>query len=54
MLKLKIGYPSRAEERQILDLMARTIEPPQRTPVVIRSKSWRRGRSSTTFTSMTK
>src|ERR1700689_4999669 len=24
MLKLKIGYPSRAEERQILDLMART------------------------------
>src|SRR5213596_543867 len=24
MLKLRIGYPSRAEERQILDLMART------------------------------
>ena len=24
MFKLKIGYPSRAEERQILDLMART------------------------------
>jgi len=23
MLKLKIGYPSRAEERQILDVMAR-------------------------------
>ena len=28
MLKLKIGYPSRAEERQILDLMARTSGTP--------------------------
>ena len=28
MLKLKIGYPSRAEERQILDLMARTTNLP--------------------------
>src|SRR2546422_3989869 len=28
MLKLKIGYPSRAEERQILDLMARTSGAP--------------------------
>jgi MoxR-like ATPase len=29
MLKLKIGYPSRDEERQILDLMARTSNLPQ-------------------------
>jgi MoxR-like ATPase len=29
MLKLKIGYPSREEERQILDLMARTSNLPQ-------------------------
>jgi len=28
MLKLKIGYPNRAEERQILDLMARTANLP--------------------------
>jgi len=28
MLKLKIGYPSRTEERQILDLMARTSRLP--------------------------
>src|SRR5687768_6953498 len=28
MLKLKIGYPSREEERQILDLMAKTSGPP--------------------------
>ena len=34
MLKLKIGYPSRAEERQILDLMARTSTPPTTSPVV--------------------
>jgi MoxR-like ATPase len=34
MLKLKIGYPSRAEERQILDLMARTSHLPVVTPVV--------------------
>src|SRR5215813_10119198 len=34
MLKLKIGYPSRAEERQILDLMARTSGTPSSTPVV--------------------
>src|SRR5213595_2585287 len=34
MLKLKIGYPSRAEERQILDLMARTSGPPVTTAVV--------------------
>src|SRR6201997_2579095 len=34
MLKLKIGYPSRAEERQILDLMARTSGTPVTTPVV--------------------
>src|SRR5207302_11471436 len=34
MLKLKIGYPSREEERQILDLMARTNNPPSTSPVV--------------------
>ena len=34
MLKLKIGYPSRAEERQILDLMARTSGTPTSTAVV--------------------
>ncbi len=34
MLKLKIGYPSRAEERQILDLMARTSGHPTAQPVV--------------------
>src|SRR4029434_8973315 len=34
MLKLKIGYPSRAEERQILDLMARTSGTPVTSPVV--------------------
>jgi len=34
MLKLKLGYPTRAEERQILDLMARTTNPPHTNPVV--------------------
>src|SRR5215470_1157856 len=34
MLKLKIGYPSREEERQILDLMARTSNLPSAGPVV--------------------
>ncbi len=34
MLKLKIGYPSRAEERQILDLMARTTGLPSTHAVV--------------------
>jgi MoxR-like ATPase len=34
MLKLKIVYPSRAEERQVLDLMARTGPPPTAQPVV--------------------
>ena len=34
MLKLKIDYPSRAEERQILDLMARTNTPPGASAVV--------------------
>ncbi len=34
MLKLKIGYPSREEERQILDLMARTTNLPSARPVV--------------------
>ena len=34
MLKLKIGYPAREEERQILDLMARTSGQPVTSPVV--------------------
>ena len=34
MLKLKIGYPSRGEERQILDLMAKTSHLPSVTSVV--------------------
>jgi MoxR-like ATPase len=34
MLKLKIGYPSRGEERQILDLMAKTSHLPTVTTVV--------------------
>ncbi|MCL4180654.1 MAG: MoxR family ATPase [Verrucomicrobia bacterium] len=34
MLKLRIGYPSRDEERQILELMARTSGVPVTTPVV--------------------
>src|SRR5205814_4583251 len=34
MLKLRIGYPSREEERQILDLMARTSGLPSATAVV--------------------
>jgi MoxR-like ATPase len=34
MLKLRIGYPSREEERQILELMARTSGVPATTPVV--------------------
>ncbi|MDQ6632566.1 MAG: AAA family ATPase, partial [Verrucomicrobiota bacterium] len=35
MLKLKINYPSRAEERLILDLMAHTTPPPSAQPVVM-------------------
>ena len=34
MLKLKIGYPTRSEERQILDLMARTSGTPVTSAVV--------------------
>ncbi len=34
MLKLKIGYPSRQEERQILEAMARTSGAPSASPVV--------------------
>src|SRR6266480_4032162 len=34
MLKLKIAYPSRAEERQILDLMARTTNLPTVAQVI--------------------
>src|SRR5437899_2277719 len=44
MLKLKIGYPSREEERQILDLMARTNSPPGTEPVVERSEERRVGK----------
>jgi MoxR-like ATPase len=34
MLKLKIGYPTREEERQIMDLMARTSAVPEATAVL--------------------
>ena len=34
MLKLRVDYPTRAEERLILDLMARTGPPPETKPVV--------------------
>jgi MoxR-like ATPase len=34
MMKLRIGYPSREEERQILDRMATTTEPRPASPVV--------------------
>lgn len=34
MLKLRIGYPTRNEEREILDLMAKTTAPPHTEPVV--------------------
>jgi MoxR-like ATPase len=34
MLKLKIGYPTREEERQIMDLMARTSAAPEATAVL--------------------
>src|SRR5205809_1072895 len=34
MLKLKIGYPARGEERQILDLMGRTSNLPTINPVI--------------------
>src|SRR5436305_4158370 len=34
MLKLRVGYPSREEERQVLDLMARTGPPPTAQAVV--------------------
>src|SRR2546428_3255997 len=34
MLKLRIGYPNRQEERQILDVMARTSGPPVTSAVV--------------------
>jgi MoxR-like ATPase len=38
MLKLKIGYPSREEERSILDLMARTNNLPEAVAVVERDQ----------------
>jgi MoxR-like ATPase len=34
MLKLSVPYPSKAEERQILDRMASTLPPPEPTPVL--------------------
>ncbi len=34
MLKLRVGYPSKAEERQILDLMATSAPNPKVSPVV--------------------
>ena len=34
MLKLRIGYPTRDEERQILELMAKTTAPPQTQPII--------------------
>ena len=34
MLKLAIGYPSKAEEREIMDRMAQTAKPPTVQPVV--------------------
>jgi len=34
MLKLRLNYPSRAEERQILDLMAHTVNLPVARPVI--------------------
>ncbi len=34
MLKLRVGYPTREEERQILDLMAHTVNLPEVSPVV--------------------
>ena len=44
MLKLKIVYPSREEERQILDFMARTTVPAGGQPVVSPKKSCRPAR----------
>jgi MoxR-like ATPase len=34
LMKLRIGYPSREEERQILERMATTAEPPRVAPVI--------------------
>jgi MoxR-like ATPase len=34
MLKLRIEYPTRAEEREILELMGRTGKPPEAQPVI--------------------
>lgn len=34
MLKIKIDYPAKEEERQILDLMAKTAPPPPTRPVI--------------------
>ena len=45
MLKLKIGYPSRAEERQILEMMAKTSGTPTCSAVVTSQQIFRRARS---------
>ena len=51
MLKLKIGYPSRAEERQILGDDGKNFRHSRlAAPSSRRSKSSRRAKSSTTFT----
>lgn len=34
MLKIKMDYPAKEEERQILDLMAKTTPPPEASPVI--------------------
>ena len=48
MLKVKVGYPTREEEREILDRMAGTEPPPTATPVVDAERDLsRRARSST-------
>ncbi len=50
MLKLKIGYPSRADERQILETMAKTSGQPSCSAVVKPAQILKPAKSSTTFT----
>jgi MoxR-like ATPase len=50
MLKLKIGYPSRADERQILETMAKTSGTPSASLWLTRRTFSVPARSSTTFT----
>jgi hypothetical protein len=42
MLKLNVGYPAKAEERLILDLMATSAPDLRVDPVVARSRSSQR------------